>query len=202
MRRLVLIGLFLLSGCNLFSDNPLSDPTQEAVDSSIIGTWFWNDDADTGYVHIGTDEGGKTLLVTMVEFKKDGRVETTEFKGHSTTLASHRFLNLKWTKPQEETAKGYFFIEYKIAADTFEGAFLDTKTFEKAIAAGTLKGEVLNPGGIIATVLIHASQDDLRKYVSQNVKSLVRDSFKLKKVQLSAPLPKTDPAKIAPGDCH
>lgn len=183
MHRLLLIGVLLLSGCNLFSDNPLSDPAQDAIDSSIIGTWFWNEESDSGYIHIGTDADQKAHLLTMVEFKNDGRIETTEFKGHSTKLSSHRFLNLKWTSPKEND-KGYFFMEYTAGPDFLECSFLDAKTFEKAITSGSLKGEVLSPG-IMPTVMIHAGQNELRQFIMQNEKSLIADTVKLKKISLT-----------------
>lgn len=181
MRRLILIVIVLLSGCNLYSDNPLSDPTQETNDSPIIGTWFWNDESDSGFVHIGKDVDRKALIITMVEFKNDGRIETSEFKGHTSKLSSHRFLNLKWTRPQE-LDKGYFFIEYKVTDDILECSLLDAKIFEKAITTGSLDGEVLSPNGIMPTILIHAGQNELRQYIIQNEKVLIKDSIKLKRI--------------------
>jgi hypothetical protein len=173
-----------LPGCNLFSDNPLSDPTPDAIDRSIIGTWTWNDVNDAGFVHIGTDDERNALLITMVEFKNDGKIETTELRGHSTQLASHRYLNLQWIQPQK-AQKGYFFVEYKVRGDELEGSFLDAKAFEKAITDGSLKGEVLSPGYILPTVLIHAGQSELRKFILQNEEKLLLDAFKLKKLRLS-----------------
>jgi hypothetical protein len=173
--------LISLTGCNLFSDNPLSDPNQDAIDSSIIGTWSWHDEDDSGFVHIGTDPARKAFLITMIEFKKDGGVGTTEFKGHTTKLSSHRYLNLKWTNPKEMD-KGYFFVEYKVDADILECSLLDGSAFEKAIRDGSLKGEVLNPNGIMPTILLHADQNRLRQYITQNASSLVKNSAKLSKV--------------------
>jgi hypothetical protein len=187
----------LLSGCNLFSDNPLSDANQATIDSSIIGTWSWNDDNDSGFLHIGTNPDRKAFLITMVEFKNDGRVETTEFTGHTTKLSSHRYLNLKLIKPKEMD-KGYFFVEYKVNADTLECSFLDAKIFEKSIKDGSLKGEVLFPEGIMPTILIHADQNELRQFVIRNAKSLVKDFSKFTKVITSNSLKRGGRKTFAP----
>ncbi|HTF99845.1 MAG TPA: hypothetical protein VK654_04555 [Nitrospirota bacterium] len=183
MRTLLLISLLFLSGCDLFSDNPLSDPAKESIDSSIIGTWTWYEEGDWGFVHIGTDAAQKQLKITMVEFKAGGKMDTTEFTGHTTKLASHSFLNLRWTRP-EDMEKGYFFMEYRIGTNTLEGAFLATEIFEKAIRAGTLKGEIISQG-LARKVLVHAGQEDLRRFVTQNLASLTTNTFRLKKLSLA-----------------
>ncbi len=183
MRTLILATVLFLSGCNLFSDHPLSDPAKEPVDAALIGTWIWNEDNDSGFVHIGTDAERKSLLITMVEFKNDGRIETTEFKGHTTRLSSQTFLNLKWTKPRE-MAKGYFFVTYAVKGDELEFSFLDTAVFEKAVRSGTLKGDILSPDRLTTKVVLHASQEELRRYVLQNLKSLTAKPSKLKRLTL------------------
>ncbi len=47
-----LIAISLLS-CVPYSDNPLTPPGDKNIDSSILGTWFWKDENESGYIHKG-----------------------------------------------------------------------------------------------------------------------------------------------------
>jgi len=70
----VAILVVSLLGCVPYSDNPLTNPSEQSIDSSILGTWFWKDGAETGYLHIGIiDEESKLLRLIMLDFDKDGR---------------------------------------------------------------------------------------------------------------------------------
>jgi len=183
MRFLIHVAIMLLlTGCIPYSDNPLSDQSKEALDDSIIGTWFWNEQDDYGFVHIGKDTDDKTLLITMIEFKNAGRIDTTEFKGHTSRLASHRFLNLKWTKPQDWN-KGYIFIKYEVIADTLVFSSPDLSVLEKAVRSGALRGEIASSGD----VLIHAGQNELRSYIVVNDKALFANSSTLTRLTLPKP---------------
>jgi hypothetical protein len=184
MKRLMLaVFILLLTGCIPYSDSPLSDQSKEIIDTAIIGTWFWNEESDQGFIHIGRDTDEKTLLITMVEFKNDGRVETSEFRAFTSRISSHRYLNLKWARPKESES-GYFFMKYVVTADVFECSFPDHGFIADAVKSGALKGKVLSPGELAPTILIQASQDELRKFFLKNDAVLFKDSSKLKRLIL------------------
>jgi hypothetical protein len=197
MKRLFLVILVLLStSCIPYSDSPLSDQSKEVLDASIIGTWFWNEESDQGYVHIGKDTDDKTLLITMVEFKNDGRVVTTEFRGFTSKLSSQHFLNLAWTRPKESET-GYFFMKYGISGGTLECSFPDLGFLADAVKSGALKGKILSPGELMPSIRIHADQTELRNFFLKNDAALFTNSSQLKKLALPKPLPQQRQSKKA-----
>ena len=54
--------ILLLLGCVPGSDNPLTDPDKEKIDLSLLGTWYWKDENESGYIHIGLDEKTKLQI--------------------------------------------------------------------------------------------------------------------------------------------
>ena len=42
----IIVALMFLGGCVPYSENPLTDPKSEKIDSAILGTWFWNEEGD------------------------------------------------------------------------------------------------------------------------------------------------------------
>ena len=64
--------LFLSTlGCVSDSKNPLTNPDKEQIDASILGTWAWEDEKESGFIHIGLDKRSKLLRLIMVDFDKD-----------------------------------------------------------------------------------------------------------------------------------
>jgi len=78
-----------LGGCVPYSDNPLTDPNKEKIDRAILGTWFWNEESDSGFVHIGLNKESKLLQVIMIEHDKDGTIDVSEFNGHTSSLGNN-----------------------------------------------------------------------------------------------------------------
>lgn len=180
MKRLILaLFILLLASCIPYSDNPLSDPFKEPLDSAIFGAWFWNEENDHGYVHIGIDTDKKTLLVTMIEYKSEGKMEVSDFRGHTTKLGQDRFLNLKWIKPKE-LYKGYLLVKYDVTADTLTIWLPDLPILDKAVKAKALQGEVLPSGDVV----LHANQAELRDYISKNKAALFPHGSTLKRLVL------------------
>lgn len=70
------------SGCVPSADQPLTDPGITAIDEALLGTWFWNEDAENGFVHIGTNSEGNRLRRLMVTRYRDGELDVAEFVGH------------------------------------------------------------------------------------------------------------------------
>lgn len=122
MKHLLIISaiiFFLTAGCIPSSDNPLTKPILGNPGNELIGSWFWKETDETGFLHIGKDQKKELLQITMIAFKKDGEVDTTEFIGHISKLSSNNYLNLKWVKP-ENFIKGYLFIKYRVIGDDLE----------------------------------------------------------------------------------
>jgi len=143
MRYLLITFLIIfVLGCVPCSDNPLTDPNKEQIDSSILGTWFWKDENESGYIHIGLDKESKLLRLMMLEFDRDGKLEASEFSGHTSSLGGNRYLNLKWVRPLQNEITGYMFVKYTVSPVSLGIAFMDNEVAEKAIKKGVLKGKV------------------------------------------------------------
>ena len=92
---LITFSIIFVLGCVPYSDNPLTTPGKEQIDSAIFGTWFWKDDNESGYIHIGPDKKSKLLRLLMLEFDRNGELAVSEFSGHTSSLEGSRYLNLK-----------------------------------------------------------------------------------------------------------
>ena len=95
MRYLIPLSIIFVLGCVPHSDNPLTPPGEEKLDSSVFGTWFWKNENESGYIHIGLDEKSKYLRLIMLELETDGELEVSEFSGHTSSLEGNTYFNLK-----------------------------------------------------------------------------------------------------------
>ena len=198
MRCLLLILLAIsLVGCVPYSDNPITEPNQQTMDSSIYGTWFWKEDNESGFIHMGLDQKTKLLRVIMVEFDKDGGLKLSEFAGHTSSLADNKYLNLKWVIPADEEP-GYLFVKYEVSAGTFGISLMDNAAVEQAIKDGSLKGEVKEDDWF-SSVHITEESKKLQEFVVKNDKELFKEKTYLRRLDLpKQPLPKTDSPAEAP----
>jgi hypothetical protein len=103
--------IICLGGCIAFSDNPLTDPNSEKRDRCVLGTWFWNEESDSSFVHIGQDKESKLLQVIMIEHDNDGTTNLTEFNGHTSLLGNNTYFNLKGIR-SAGAPKGYLLIKF------------------------------------------------------------------------------------------
>jgi len=87
----LLIMIIFLGGCVPYSDNPLTDSNREKIDAALLGTWFWNEESDSGFVHIGLNKESKLLQVIMIEHDKDGDIDVSEFNGHTSSLRNNKY---------------------------------------------------------------------------------------------------------------
>ncbi len=112
---LMACSITLVLSCIPYSDNPLTAPGKEPIDSSICGTWFWKEENASGYVHIGLDQESRSLRLLMLEHKGDGELKVSEFSGHTSSLEGNRYLNLKWLRPAQDENTGYMFVKYVVS---------------------------------------------------------------------------------------
>jgi hypothetical protein len=175
MRCYVWLALLaaVLSGCIPYSEQPLTVPSSESLDSGILGTWVVYDDGETVFLHIGTSGTPKRLRLAMIEFDEDSGMKTTEWSGHTSRVGGRNYLNLQWAE-STETQKGYLFVKYEIIDEKLGIALIRTPVVEKAIQAGDLKGEI-KEGQWTTTVRLTDTPERLRAFVERNDKTLFED---------------------------
>jgi hypothetical protein len=177
--RYLLVAIIIVSllGCVPYSDNPLTDPGEQNIDSSILGTWFWKDKNESGYLHIGMDEESKLRFV-MAVFKKDGELETSEFLGHTSSLEQNTYLNLC---PKNDPG-GYMFVKYSVHHETLNISLINTDEVEKAIANSSLNGEIKKEKWS-SSIHITEEQKRLQQFIIQNDKALFPETKYLQKLK-------------------
>ena len=180
---LITFSIIFVLGCVPYSDNPITTPDKEQIDSSIFGTWFWADENESGYIHIGLDEKSKLLRLLMLEFERDGEIEVSGFSGHTSSLKGNRYLNLKWMLPAQDKITGYMFIKYVVSPSSLGIALMDSKVAETAIKKGSLKGKVEKDAGY-SSVRITEEQKKLRKFILRKDKELFPEMKYVKKLEL------------------
>lgn len=178
----VAITVISLLGCVPSSDNPLTDPSEKTIDSSILGTYFWKDENEPGYIHIGIDKESNLLRLIMLELDKDGELEATEFSGHTSSLEKNKYLNLKCVRPANEFA-GYIFVKYNVNQDLLGISIMKTNVVEKAINNGSLNGKV-KKGKWSWSVHITEGQKKIQQFILRNDKELFTETAYLPKLRL------------------
>ncbi|GMR08817.1 MAG: hypothetical protein BMS9Abin26_1824 [Gammaproteobacteria bacterium] len=167
---IILLTVFLVA-CVPSSDNPLTDPDKEQIDASILGTWYWTDNNETGYIHIGLDEKSRLLRVIMLDSDKDGELEVSEFSGHTSSLQGNYYLNLKWVRPAQDGITGYMFVKYIVKPDSLGIAIMNSEVAEKAIKEKALKG-IVKKAKWFSSVRITAGQKRLQEFILRKDKEL------------------------------
>jgi len=178
-----LLSVVFVLGCVPYSDNPLTAPTKEQIDASVLGTWFWKDENESGYVHIGLDEESKLLRLIMLDFDRDGDLEASEFSGHTSSLEGNTYLNLKWVRPKQDEITGYMFVKYIASSDSLGLALMDSKVAEKAIKNGLLKGQV-KKGNWSSSIHIEEGQKELQEFFAWKDKELFPEMKHLPRLEL------------------
>ncbi len=102
------------------------------LDSSVFGTWFWKNEKESGYIHIGLDEKSKYLRLIMLELETDGELEVSEFSGHTSSLEGNTYFNLKRVRPVQDESAGYMIIKYMVRSASLGIALMDSNATEKA----------------------------------------------------------------------
>jgi len=186
MRYLAIVVMVIfLGGCVPYSDNPLTDPNSEKIDTAILGTWFWNEENDSGFIHIGLNKESKLLRMIMIEHDKDGTIDVSEFNGHTSSLGNNKYLNLKWVRPSDEP-KGYLLIKYSTEGESLAISLLNAKVVENAIKEGSLKGTV-GKGKDACSLSITEEQKKLQQFVLKHDKELFQEKSNLNRLNLLQP---------------
>lgn len=162
-RLAAVILAMVLAGCVPCSDNPLSDPGESGNDPALLGTWFWSEEGETGFIHIGTTRESKLLRLLMIDIKEDGKLNRSEFAGHSSFFKGNRYLNLMPLDSEVE-CNGYWFVKYDFEGDALALFIMDVVVMERAVKSGQLAGEVKGSGDS-SSMRITASQKELREFI-------------------------------------
>ena len=186
MRYLAIVVMVIfLGGCVPYSDNPLTDPNSEKIDTAILGTWFWNEENDSGFIHIGLNKESKLLQMIMIEHNKDGTIDFSEFNGHTSSLGNNKYLNLKWVRPSD-APKGYLLIKYSTEGETLAISLLNAKVIENAIKEGSLKGK-MGKRKDAYDLSITEEQKKLQQFVLKHDKELFQEKSNLNRLNLLQP---------------
>ena len=183
MRYLIPLSIIFVLGCVPHSDSPLTAPGKEQIYSSIVGSWFWKNENESGYIHIGLDQESKLLRLLMLEFERDGELEVSEFSGHTSSLEGNKYLNLKWVRPVQDEITGYIFVKYIVSKGSLGIAFMDSEVAEKAIKYGSLKGKV-KKGDWSSLVHITEEQKKLQQFILRKDEKLFSEMKYLPKLKL------------------
>ena len=180
---LIAVSLVFVLSCIPNSENPITDPNPEKIDLSILGTWFWKDENESGYIHIGLDGKTKLLKLVMIDTKSDGELDISEYSGHTSSLGGNSYLNLKWLRPEEFKTNGYFFVKYTISQSSLGIALIDSGFVVKAIEGRSLKGK-LGKDKFFTSIYITEGQKKIQQFILNNDKALFPEIKYLPKLKL------------------
>ena len=133
---LILVSIVFVLGCVPYSENPLTPANEETTDSSLIGTWFWKDENESGYIHIGRYEKLKMLRLIMLDYDRDDELEISEFSGHTSLLDGNTYLNLKQVRPVQEEISGYLIVKFAVSSESLGIALMDREVVENCSENG------------------------------------------------------------------
>ena len=166
--RLCLVTqIALLSACIPHSQHPITPAHEHPVDTSLLGSWYWRQENETGFVHVGLDFRSKLLRVVMVDLDRSSELELSEFLGHTSTLGENLYLNLRWLRTKNEV-DGYLFVKYRPEGESLAISLADTQVLEEAVKKGLLQGVVPDGGGHARAVRITESGEGLRRFLIEN----------------------------------
>ncbi len=175
----VLIAVMVLGGCVIESKNPLTKIGSKKLDNSIVGTWYWNQPNETGYIHIGLDSE-KRYKIVMVEINGSGGIKTRGFLAHSSALKTGNYLNV--VSQEKNSSKAFLFIRYEVSKEGLNLFLPDSSVFEKAVESKMLKAEFIK-GKNKGLVLLDSSKN-LADFVVENDALLFPEGNLLRRIKL------------------
>jgi hypothetical protein len=188
----VALILAVFGGCIPYSDSPLAPPSEDSFDSALCGSWFVRDNDETVLLHFGRDRKSHLLRVVMIESRKDGDLDISEFSGHTSRTGERHYLNLQWVQPTGQP-KGYLFVKYVVTEKRLGIALADLEAIETAIDKGALKGEKGRDKDVSFSVRITDTPERLRDYFEKHDKELFGEMQYLERLELSG-VPASPPA--------
>ena len=186
-KLLILSFILLMQGCIPQSVNPLTEPERDKLDTTLLGTWYWHDDNEAGYIHIGLDKKTGLLRLVMADTGSDGVLDVSEFVGHTSKLMGGKYLNIRYDYPKDDVIAGYLLVKYIVLPHSLGIALMDREAAESAIETGELQGEVRRGGPEL--IRITATPEALGKFVIHHNRELFPELKYLSRLEL----PKKNP---------
>lgn len=156
---LVMLAAVFFSACEVLLINPLSDPSRDKRDESLLGRWV-KEDAETRDRYIQFTAGaGQELNVSV--FGEENEEKNPVFRALTTNIGDHHYLSLYSTDPDK--VEGYLLARYEVKGDKMSVWILDSKKVQAAIEQKRLKGEVGQ--GVAPSVMITDTADKVRSLI-------------------------------------
>jgi hypothetical protein len=174
--------LLLATACVPYADLPLTSPGEQEIDQEILFSWYWQQQKETGFVHIGVDDKTNLLKVLMIDFAHNGEMKVSEYNGLTSTLAGGRYLSLRQKQPAGGEP-GYMFLKYRIEKDILSISLMDADFVSEAINSNTLSGKIQIDKRRFSNH-ITANRTDLQKFILTNDTQLYTEFNPLQRLQL------------------
>jgi len=128
------LALFLLSGCPLVSEHPLSDPQAARIDEALVGSWRT----------LALDEGEWKRLAflpfderELVAFAPGDEADSIDaLRAFTTEIEGTRFLNVR-ELGTGRSPSGWYILRYAIDGDRLVMTIVDDALFEGKTFAGS-----------------------------------------------------------------
>jgi|GEM_PF-5846042 len=173
---LVLLSLVLFAGC-IDSENPITPARPGSLDPRLLGTWYWKDKDDAGFLHIGKSDTPEYITIIVIEDRKDGLLSMDQYRAHGSRIGSATYLNIHQSGSKKEKTK-YIFVKYRIDKDMLLYSFADHRVKEHDIRATTIKGVLTNNHEVIAAdnaAVMTAGSEEIVRYLKKHDKRVFRE---------------------------
>jgi hypothetical protein len=176
----------LLQGCLVDSKHPIAEPSADAIDPDLLGSWGAMGEEGAIFVHVFQPKdsvpGAVEILAIGFETDKSGSVD--RYCGHLSWIGDRRFINL--VGPVEDCGKAagepYFFVAYERSVDNVLSVrLMKEDAVRTAIQSGKLAGEKDAGGGAAANIT--AEPDAIRAFILANGDSLWDPVLTLRRVE-------------------
>lgn len=173
--------LMVLAGCIPYSEYPLTAPGEQEIDREVCGSWYYKDEKNYGYIHMGVNKESHRLDIIVAEFDKTGNMEISEYSGHTALLAGNRYFNIKEIRPNRKPT--YFFVKYRAEKDFLVVSLMDVNAVEIAIKKEGLEGEI-SKGQYLSSVRITADKKKLQQFIKDHDKTLFKKEAKFHRARV------------------
>jgi hypothetical protein len=155
LKSLLATSLLLLSGCVVYSINPISPPGNQAVDQAILGYWQYYENGKASDDYLVLEPHAQGVIGYMLE-GRNKEIDIEHIVAHTSMVANKRILNVRLASDPHPNL--YVFARYQVTPDTLGYSTLEVEAVRKDIEAGTIAGTTNN------LVLLTADRKELQNY--------------------------------------
>jgi hypothetical protein len=187
---------WMVAGCGVTSDHPLSDASDSIVDEQAIGWWEVEpkeDEADKPRERLvigRVADKPRTMEVVWTALDKQGHVVVQRLPLYATEIQGKRYVSVAISalKPQEDAGnKGWVLYRYLVEGDFLTLESLSPAAVAGAIRAGKIAGNADDKAGPDPQAHLTATKAALRAWVT-NASWVNESGERLRRV----PLDRTD----------